>query len=160
MILAGILLFLGLLLVFLEFYLPGGVMGVAGGVMLIGAIIVFAMFSPHPLVSLGFGIGVFLLLAVVVKFALQRIRSSRSESSIYLDTDQEGTRGTEFSVEAIGKVGLAATDLRPAGHIVVDDVRYQAVSQVGYISKGERVEVIAGEGGHLIVRKVKRVESP
>lgn len=156
MILAGILLFLGLLLVFIEFYLPGGVMGVAGGVLLIGAIVVFAMFSPHPLLSLGFGIGAFILLVVLVKVALQRIRRSRPESSIYLGTDQAGTKGTQFNTEMVGKEGVAATNLRPAGHISIDEKRYQAVSQMGFISKGERVKVIGGEGGHLIVkRKVK-----
>jgi membrane-bound ClpP family serine protease len=152
-IFAGILLFLALLLIFLEFYLPGGILGVAGGVLLIGAIVVFALFSPHPLLSLGFGIGCFLLLLLLVKFALQRIRHSRPESSIYLGTDQEGTKGAEFSTEMVGRDGVAATNLRPSGHIIIAEKRYQAVAQMGFISKGERVKVIGGEGGHLIVKR-------
>lgn len=153
MIVAGLLLFAGLLMVFLEFYLPGGVMGVIGGGLLIGAVVVFAMYSPHPFLSLGFGIVVCVLFVFLVKFALSRIRHSRPESSIYLSTDQEGTKASSFDQEMVGKVGEALTALRPAGHIVVDDTRYQAVSRMGYIQKGEKIEVIGGDGAHLIVQR-------
>lgn len=153
MILAGLLLFLGLVMVFFEFYLPGGIMGVIGGALLIGAVIVFAMYSPHPFLSLGFGVVVTVLFVFLVKFALSRIRHSRPESSIYLNTDQEGTKASTFEEEMIGKRGVALTALRPSGHIEIDEKRYQAVSRMGYIKPGEEVEVIRGEGGHLVVQR-------
>jgi len=40
-----ILLILGLLLIFIEFYLPGAVMGITGGLMVFASMILFAMQS-------------------------------------------------------------------------------------------------------------------
>ena len=48
------------------------------------------------------------------------------------------------------------SDLKPAGYILVDEQIHPAISQSGYINKGEEVQIIAGEEQTL---KVKKKES-
>lgn len=156
MILAGLLLFFGLVMIFFEFYLPGGVMGVIGGLVLIGAIVLFSMYSPHPLLSLGFGIIVCVLFVLLIKFALTTIRHSRPESSLYLSGDQEGSKASTFDATLIGKQGVALTNLRPSGYIRVGEQRYQALSRTGYLHQGEAVKVVGGDGSHLVVEGVEK----
>lgn len=53
----------------------------------------------------------------------------------------------------IGKTGVAQTQLRPAGKVIIDGDQYDAVSQVSYIEKNEQVKVTGYNNGQLIVRK-------
>ncbi len=49
--------------------------------------------------------------------------------------------------------------LRPAGVIVIDHERIDAVSDGSYIDKGKQVEVIKVEGSRIVVREfIKKME--
>ena len=63
--------------------------------------------------------------------------------------------GTEVKTYtmALHKEGIAHTDLRPAGKIIIDGKVYDATSSFGYIEKGNAIEVIAYENAQLIVKK-------
>jgi membrane-bound serine protease (ClpP class) len=52
------------------------------------------------------------------------------------------------------KTGIAHSPLRPAGTVMIDDVKLSAVSQGDYIEAGEKIRVIKVEGNKLIVRKI------
>ncbi len=150
--LSFILLFVGLLLIFLEFYTPGGILAVVGAIVLISACITFFATSPSTLFSFAF-----LLLAIcgiifVIWFALRRIKKSSSQNTFYLSKDQEGYQSSHFDTHLIGKQGIAITDLGPSGFILISNVRYQVTCHGPYLNKGQKVEVIGGEGAHLIVK--------
>jgi membrane-bound serine protease (ClpP class) len=55
----------------------------------------------------------------------------------------------------IGSRGVAVTDLNPAGEIRVVGEFWQATAKVGWIGKGEEVEVVGLEGLFLVVRPYK-----
>lgn len=148
MIIALFLLFLGLLLIFLEIFLPVGIFGIIGGLILVGAILIFALVASALWIALLFVALTVLLLIGLVKFTLWGIKKGRN---IFLHQDQEGYFASTFPADAIGKKGIALSDLKPAGHIEVEGQRYQAISKGGYIHKGETVFVIGGEGSHLTV---------
>ncbi|MEX1012143.1 MAG: NfeD family protein [Waddliaceae bacterium] len=143
-----LLLAIGFFLIFAEFYLPGGIMGVLGTLTVVGSIIVFAMQSESPIYIILYLVGVVISLALVFKYALRRI----SRGSLFSAGDQTGYYASSYDKELIGKVGTVATDLRPGGHIAIDGKRYSAISQSGYLSKGEKVVVIDGQGETLIVK--------
>lgn len=151
-----VLLLLGLLLIFLEFYLPGAIMGIAGGIMVFTSIILFALDSESPLLTVLYGFGACVSLALLIKFAIWRIRTARPGASIYSDASQDGFQASQFDVTAIGKIGVVVTDLKPGGHIVVDGKRMQAISQSGYITKGSQVLVVGGQEESLIVKFHKK----
>jgi membrane-bound serine protease (ClpP class) len=149
-------LLLGLLLILIEFYLPGAVMGVAGGILVLTSIVLFAMQTSSPWWILLYLTGVVIVLIYLVKFALWRIRTAKPSRSIYLNSDQTGYQASSFDASVIGKTGVVVTDLKPGGHILVDGKRLQAISQSGYLTKGTEVVVLSGQEESLIVKQIKK----
>ena len=152
MISAVLLLLLGLFLIFLEFFLPGGIMGTAGALALVGSVVVFALDASSPLLVLGYVILVAAALTLLIKFALWRVRSGKAGRSVYLHTDQEGYKTFTFDEEAVGKEGVAQSDLKPSGFVKVQGKRHQAVAKTGYINKGSPITVTEGRGAYLVVK--------
>lgn len=150
-----ILLSVGLLLIFLEFYTPGGILAVAGAIFVISAVVTFLNTSTSIIASLVFVVFTILSIILMIYFAINRIRSSSKENTFYLSDDQEGYQSSHFDQALIGKVGTNITDLGPSGFIVIEGRRYQATCPRGYLDKGHEVEVIGGEGAHLIVKPLK-----
>lgn len=147
-----LLLTLGILMIFLEFFLPGIVMGV-GGLFFIGASIVFfGMEATSSLALLLYAAAVVVLLIALVRFALWRIRRSGAHATFFLATDEEGFRADNYDATLIGKKGTAVTDLRPSGRVNVDGRVLQALSQGGFIAKESTITVIGGEGAALLVK--------
>lgn len=151
-----ILLIIGLLLILIEFYLPGAIMGVLGGCFLLASIIVFAMDTGSVLLTFAYIIGVAIAVGLLIKFALWRIRTAAPGRSIYLESDQQGYQASDFDASAIGKTGIVVTDLKPGGHILVEGKRRQAISQSGYLPKGTEVIVLGGQEESLIVKRLTK----
>ncbi len=143
-----ILLAIGFLLIFTEFFLPGGIMAVLGTLTVIASIFVFAMQVDSPIYIIIYIITVVACLALVIKFALRKI----SRGSLFSAGDQQGYHASSYDKDLVDKIGTVATDLRPGGHIIIDGKRYAAISQSGYLAKGEKIRVISGEGETLIVK--------
>lgn len=149
-----ILLVIGFLLVFLEFYLPGAVMGIAGGVFILASMILFAMQTDSPLAITLFVIVICVAMVVLVKFAIWRIRTARPQRSIYSNNAQDGYQAVAYDASAIGKEGIVLTDLKPGGFIIVEGKQQPAISKEGYLSKGTKVKVIGGTESNLIVKRL------
>lgn len=147
------LLLLGLVLVLLEFYLPGMVLGIGGGILIIFSIILFGMSSGSALEVFVFVVVAIAGLYGVVKFALWQIPRTRKKQSIYLDADQEGYVASTFDEKLIGKDGIATSVLKPGGFILIEDKKYPAISISGYIEKGDKINVVSGQGESLLVKK-------
>jgi membrane-bound serine protease (ClpP class) len=57
--------------------------------------------------------------------------------------------------ELIGQTGLADTMLRPSGKVRVAGKMYDAVSEFGFIERGERIRVIRTSSGQVYVVKAE-----
>ncbi|NGX45463.1 MAG: hypothetical protein K940chlam2_00617 [Chlamydiae bacterium] len=153
MTLALILTILGCALLYSEFFLPGIIMGLFGGSLIIGGMVLFALEGVGLLWNLAYFAAVVGAVVITCQLAVRHLKKRRG--SYFLTDDQEGYVGAEFDTTLVGKWAEVATDLRPAGHISVEGSRYQAVAEIGYITKGSSVEIIGGRSGHLIVRRKK-----
>lgn len=151
-----ILLILGLCLIFLEFYLPGAVLGILGAILLIISIVYFAIQSNSPLLVAAYVIAIFIIVGFLIKFALWKIQHTHSRFNIYSGADQEGFQASTFDQSAIGKIGIVLSDLKPGGYISIDGKQHQALSNSGYIVKGSHVKVIGGKEESLIVKHIKK----
>lgn len=141
----------GLLLIFLEFFLPGAVLAVLGTLSILVSLGIFFVQYP-PLWGIVY-LGILLLcIFAVCKLALWRVKCSSKKGDFYHGEDQEGYAASSFDQSLIGKEGTVSTELKPAGHIIVDGRRCQALSESGFISKGITVQVMGGKGSHLIVQ--------
>jgi membrane-bound serine protease (ClpP class) len=156
MTVALLILFIGYLLIYAEFFLPGGLMGAVGGILLLVAIGVYAVESDGLLSIVAFTVGAGVGLAVVIRFALWRIRRAAPEHSVFLHSHQEGFVAASYDESLLEKEGSAATDLKPSGYIKVDGRRYQALSLSGYVKQGTEILVAGGKGAFLTVKPKKK----
>lgn len=63
------------------------------------------------------------------------------------------TSDPDFS-HLIGNTGVAMTDLRPSGTIVIDEKRYDVVTGGEFLEHGTNVKVVDVEGSKVVVREV------
>lgn len=142
--------FLSLVLIYLEFFVPGAVLGILGGVGFFLSILLFIWESANLWQIIIFIVLIIILLVLTIKMALWKLKQ---KPAMFAKEEQSGYLASEFDRELIGKSGEALTDLKPSGHISLEGKRHQAVSESLYIKKGESVKIIGGEGARLIVRK-------
>ncbi|HAB99851.1 MAG TPA: serine protease [Parachlamydiales bacterium] len=143
----------GLFLLFLEFFLPGAIMAIGGSLLLLSSLFVYYMTYPMDSFFLLYCFGLAISVYLVIKLGIRQIRSSKK--TMYLDTDQEGYQACLYPKELIGKTGMALNDLRPSGHIRIEEKTFQALAKTGFIEKGTSILVIGGQGSHLIVQPSK-----
>lgn len=152
---AYILLALGLLLILIEFYVPGAIMGIAGGILIAVSIYEFTVLAQSTWTVVLYIVGVAVSIGLVIKFAIWSITTAKPERSIFSNKNQEGFVASRFDRSLIGKKGRVLSDLKPGGYIIVEGKQHQAISQTGYVTKGSEVLVIGGQEESLIVKLVK-----
>lgn len=144
------------------FVLPG--FGIAGvlGLLLLGAAFVLAMVGSVPTMG-DFTqavavVGASVVITVAVAYAwIRHLPSSNRFKGLLL---KEGIgKDTGFisapeRSDLIGKVGVAITDLRPAGTVSIDDERVDAVTEGDFLAQGQRVRVLRSDGYRHVVRPV------
>lgn len=162
---------LGVILLLLEiFVIPGfGVAGVSGILLIVGAL-VFAGVDHISFEFLGDFVGLVLnSLFLVVSSSLialgismwvgAKVFGSR-KWAFALHAEQrleDGFVGVDMEARSVvGKIGVANTDLHPAGKVVVDSEIYDAVALLGdYITKGSAVVVKKYQSGQIYVERIR-----
>lgn len=151
MIIAVVLGLIGLLCFYVEFFVPGGILAITGFMILTGSAVVF--FLKTDSLGLGFAYVLFLLAAgiFVCYMAIKHVQKSGKRNSFFLQKSQEGFSVEKIEENLIGKTGIVCTELKPAGHVRIEEKVYQATSQGPFIAKGSAIEVIEMKGSHVIV---------
>lgn len=143
----------GLLLVFCEVFVPGGVLGLCGAIaVLVGIVGAFTRGVSTGLTAtaaaLGFGLCGFYLW---VKY----FPRSRVGKKLILQDDAHDWHGFDTSnAELLGKEGVAHSMLRPAGTALIDGRRVDVVSRGEMIDPESRIEVIEVEGNRVVVKQL------
>lgn len=143
---------LGLVLVYLEFFLPGGIVALLGGLALVSGVTYFSVLD-LPIV---YKVLYFALTALGCAIACQSaiwVLRSRKGNSLLLSSNQEGFVAHHLDESLLGEEGVVESDLKPSGHILVGEQRLQALSEGGYIKKGTPVTLLEGRGTHYIVKE-------
>ena len=155
-----IMFIIGLVLLLLEFFVPGGIVGIIGGAL----IIISLLFAGASITHMAYSIIIAMFIAVIgmvilMKFFGKKLHVFNKLVLRDATTTEEGYVSNTNRVELIGRVGEAVTPLRPAGVIIIDNERIDAVSEGSYIDKGKQVEVIKVEGSRIVVREsIKKME--
>lgn len=155
MILACFIGLIGLLCLYFEFFLPGGVLALLGVGVLILSGGIFFFHSESLTASFFYVITLFLLSGVICFIALRVIRKSGKKNSFFLEQNQKGFTTERLEASLVGKEGVVSTELKPSGHVRIEDKVYQAVSQGEFLLKGSLVEVVEVKGSHVLV-KIKK----
>ncbi len=146
------LLLAGFVLIGMEIFIPGGILGIFGSVAwLIAAIMGWRNFpEPWNMVS-ALALLVFGILTFVVwirYFPKSRIGTSLSLSSSTADYKSHASAEVE-----VGAIGEAISTLRPSGIARFDGKRIDVVATGEWIEAGSKIKVSSTSGGHVSVVK-------
>jgi membrane-bound serine protease (ClpP class) len=165
-----LLLLLGVALLAIEIFLiPGfGVTGIAGIVCVCGALLLMmterlpggSWWWPSweqvqmPLIKLCFSVvGAVIGAYIIGKFLPKTPLWKRMELSPAAVTAPEPLAGVAPQTKLLGEIGVAETQLRPAGKARFAGQLVDVVTQGDLIEKGQRVKVIEAAGARIVVAK-------
>ncbi|MEJ8776562.1 NfeD family protein [Pseudogracilibacillus sp. ICA-222130] len=151
---AVILLIVGIILIILEFFVAGGILGFFG----VASIIIALLMSGYTLSHMMMSVAIALVAAIVVAVILYKwIGTERGIFKKLILRDRTMTEQGYVSqvtrTELLGKEGITLTPLRPSGTVLFEDERLDVVSEGNFIEKDKRVEIIHVEGVKIVVRE-------
>jgi len=154
----------GIILVALEiFVIPGfGVAGVTGTILIIAGLTLALLnnvnFNFEYVNDGEIGRSVMVvLIGLTVGFGSMIWLSSRIGAKggvlqkVALQADLEAATSSPKLSALVGMEGIAATVLRPSGKVLIDCNLYDAVSESGFIEKGQRIVVVRFENAQVYV---------
>ncbi len=148
---------LGIILLALEiFVIPGfGVTGIAGIIAIFASI--FMSFGIANISQAVFVIFVSLIIDIILIILMARFmtKSKVFKSKMFLETDTSGYHSSESYDDLLGLEGIAYTPFRPSGNILIDDKKYDAISEGEFIQKDAKLKVILVNGNKIVVKEIK-----
>lgn len=144
----------GILLLALEVFVPGAVLGILGAILIIaGVSVAFGVYgATGGFIALATGVA---LLALTLYLEFVVLPKSRLARTFSMTATVEGTSQAPVAAlaEVLEQVGETATPLSPSGYVTVKGRRYEAFSQSGYLAKGVAVRVTGLDNFRLLVTK-------
>lgn len=163
-----LLLAVGLVALIIEVFIVPG-FGVAGVVAIacIGAATFMALIGSLPTwMDVVRASGILAVAAGIVTAAfwviVRQLPTSSRWKGVFLRTAEDAAAGYvvgDARSDLIGAVGVALTDLRPAGSAKVNGERLDVVAEGGFVDKGQRVRVIRSEAYRLVVEAIEEPPS-
>jgi membrane-bound serine protease (ClpP class) len=149
-----ILVVAGVLLVGVEIYIPGAVVGVIGALALVGAAVVGFVAFPPPW-GLFSALGILVMCGAGLVFWIRYFPRTTAGRRLTLEHDGREFRQQVPELQSlVGKEGTADSPLRPSGIALIDGARRDVIADGQFIPAGTRVKVVAMQGNHMIVRSV------
>ena len=142
----------GLLLLFLEMFLPGMIAGIVGAILLFISVIM-------AYTNLGAEAGnLTLLLAALASGGMwwwwaTRFQHTRFGRSMTLETTLTGDAGAADLHTMDGQEGAAVTPLRPGGTVSVAGRRLDAITDGEYLESGTKIRIVRKHGMSVLVRR-------
>lgn len=147
-----VLLLAGFVLVGIEMAVPGfGLPGISGIICLVVGIVLTAESVSAGIIM---AIIVIVILGIMLAVAMTLLSSKKMKSPMVLREDVKGEQGFLESSDLeylVGKEGVAATDLRPAGKGNFDGIEFDILSGGSYIKKGQKIIISRIRDNKLIV---------
>jgi len=153
-ILGIIVLLVGIVLIGIEFFMPGfGLPGISGIICVAAGIYLTGSNSAERLTV---GVIAIVVIAVLLVISIIVFKSKKVKSPIKLETDLPGKN--LFIDESdmnylVGKKGVALTDLRPSGKGEFEGVKLDVLSSGEFIEKDKKLIIIEIKNNKIFVRK-------
>jgi membrane-bound serine protease (ClpP class) len=150
----------GFLLVVFEVFVPGGILGIMGTLLIVSGIVGAGLtYGSSVAVPLAFAS----MVGGVVCFVcwVRYFPSSWLGKKMNLEAQNTQTGGYTSQdpklIELVGQSGVALSDLRPAGMAKIGERRIDVVTEGTFLEKGTSVEVTGVSSNRVVVRKVETV---
>lgn len=148
------LMILGFGLVMVEIFVPGGIVGIFGGLCMLAAVAVAYNEYQIEGALLTFVIGIVGLVICLV-FEFKVLPKTPMGKRLFLDDTISGKSQSEQLFETfVGKEGTTATALSPTGYVLVDGKRLEAYSKSGFLERGDKIRVESFDQFKVTVSKI------
>lgn len=145
----------GYSLLFVELFMPGGILGLLGGLLVLAGVI-GAGYTYGMEVGLPLGFGCSVGGIIIFLLWLRYFPSSRMGRQFSLAKEiskDDGYTAQDLSQEdLVGKTGVALTDLRPSGAVQVGERRLDVVSEGAFVMKDASIVVVTVDSNRIVVR--------
>jgi membrane-bound ClpP family serine protease len=146
----------GIILIFLELFLPGAVAGTLG----LAALIFSLFLAGENTLQMGISILIALFLSILVFFLAIKVFDKKLvlfNKMVLFDSarKEDGYVSNPNRIDLMGVEGISLTILRPAGMAIINGERVDVVSEGGFIDQNKAVKVIKVEGARIVVREIK-----
>ena len=152
---AGTLITIGLILMALELFVPGGILAVFGLLCLMGAVIGIWMDHGATAGLLAF-LGSIIVSVALVFIELSVLKRSPIAHRFFLTSRvrNQGRTPRPQEAELVGRTGETVTTLAPSGIVLIDGRRYEAASQDGLLERGTPIQVVGRDAFRIVVRRL------
>ena len=149
-----VLLTSGLLMLGIEIFVPGGVVGFMGGLCLLAAAGVgFLAFGPDGGLLSAVAIVVFAGVAMILWIVL--FPKTKTGRRMTLADDGKSFKNDDLALATLtGKEGVAQSALRPAGIALIDGQRVDVMTDGAWIEAGQKIKVLKVEGNLALVARL------
>ena len=145
-----ILFAIGAILIALELFLPGGVLGVFGALAIVAGVVLCFFYSVNAgAVAM---VGLLVLGPLAGWLWVGNAHRLPGARSLFLTGIADSRPATLVEPLRMGQLGIATSELRPGGTCEFDGQRISAHSEEGIIPAGSTVRVVAFEDGRATVR--------
>lgn len=141
------------ILFFFEIFVPGGVLAVMGGIMLLASsVLAYSEIGPAwaILIFISGLVGALVLFFLEIRF----ISRSRLGRQLALQSTISAQLNPREDEKLVGMEGVTLTILAPSGKVQIGDRPYTAAVQGGFLEKGVPVRVLRTETFKLIVERI------
>lgn len=149
-----ILVLSGAVLLGLEVFVPGGIVGLIGGLLLLYAAF-FALDTVGGVLGISLAILSLLIGCAMVFLVVKMFPKSFAGRKLSLETDMRDSHAAAEGLGALaGAEGITVTVLRPSGFAEIGEKRIDVVTRGEKIEAGVNIRVIEVEGNRVVVAKV------
>ena len=146
---------IGVILVLIEFFIPGGIIGLLGFTAVVGSLFLATGDPVHMTISLLIAVTVSILVFILlVKVFGKQMKFFRKMILTDATKTEQGYVSNPNRLDLLGAEGKALTDLRPSGTALVKEERVDVVSEGSFISKGSTIIIVKVEGSRVVVREI------
>lgn len=153
---AIILFGVGLILLILELFLPGGIIGILG----VLAVLTGLIMAGGSLSGILIAIAIAIVVTIIGSYFFLRsfgYNGSLKKLVLFDSTSSEkGYLSHKERDDLTGRIGVTATTLRPSGSLKLEDEFLDVVTEGSYIEKGTPVKIIKVSGGRVVVRAIEK----
>lgn len=152
---AIILLVIGIILIILEFFVPGGIIGLLGVASVLGALFLSGQDVGQMAMSVSIAL-IVAIVAAVILFKWISLEKGFFKHIILRDqaSNELGYVSQTNRLELIGLEGKVVTPLRPSGTALFDHERIDVISEGDFVEKDKKVKIIQVEGARVVVREI------
>ncbi|MDF9760520.1 membrane-bound serine protease (ClpP class) [Peribacillus simplex] len=146
---------IGVILVLVEFFIPGGIIGLLGFTAIVGSLFLASGDPVNMTISLLIAVTVSILVFILlVKVFGKQMKFFRKMILTDATKTEQGYVSNPNRVDLLGVEGKALTDLRPSGTALIKDERVDVVTEGSFISKGSTIMIVKVEGSRVVVREI------